>query len=73
MTPKDCLDPKVLRAVEKAERSDGFRYGALMHNGRECFAQVFFYPSRTWTLTYRDGETVPLTKELDQELSRLKL
>jgi hypothetical protein len=71
--PKDRLDAKLRRAVEDAERKDGFRYGALLHNGRECFASVSFYPSRSWWLTYRDGERVPLTKELDQQLVRLSL
>lgn len=75
LLPIDVLAPELKRAVLRAEKLDGFRYGMLIHKDLGlCFAHVTFYPDRKWWLTYLDtGDCVPLTRELDAKLERLLL
>jgi len=75
MIPIDMLDKEVQKAIRKAEKSDGFKYGAQVHSTRgECFVSVQFYPKRQWYVTFKDTkEIIVCTKELMSNIKQLKL
>ncbi len=55
--PKDILDADLVKAIEKAEASDGVRYGAGFLDGEQVFVDVTFYPKRKWWLYRGDVRT----------------
>jgi len=71
--PIDALPDEVRVAVKKAEKQDGYGYGAFFDDGRLCFVSVLFYPSRRWVITYDDDKHEPLTKEVFARLERIRL
>lgn len=69
----DYLDPQLQKAIRRAEKADGRRYGPQFLDGKPCFVTITFAPKRRWWLLTEGDQRLPLDDETAQRLQPLKL